>query len=162
MQAEVIRTLCRGWLNSAIHLRRIPLPHSDAPPEVYHRARMNARAQLDSLEEILGQAITLRGELRIEVGRLDDIVRDEWDNEAVRRVGAGRNAEFSSAPERAAFCNLHVRVQRNEYRAAKALLDEVSTTVDRLWLKFNGLRGTKGDMADELKYLTFESHLERT
>jgi hypothetical protein len=156
-----VRAQLDDWVARSIELRSISLPAANAGPQAFHEARVQARASLDQLEEILSQAMALRGMLRRAHQDLSDAADDAWDDISHRRNVSGRVDQYSAGRERVAECNLATRVQRAEVREIARLLDSANEALERLWLKYRGLSATKYDLVQELKYHDYETYLER-
>jgi hypothetical protein len=159
---EAILLQIRAWLQHAINLRTVEVPAANAGPQAFHEARVTTRSSLDQMEELLSQLIELEGGLRRRARELANRAEDEWDLVSQSRHRNGQVAEYSSARERAAECNLETRQYRLAARAAEELADVAKTALERLWLKYRGLQATRQDLANELRYHAFENYLERS
>lgn len=158
---EAVKAKFQDWMTQAIALRRVDLPPKNAPPQVFHEARTLVRTRMDQLEEILSDAMAMRGAIRRSARDLNDAAEDAWDDRADEARKAGRMDQYTAGRERAAYFNLDTRAQRSAARDMAQLLDVANEIVDRLWLKYNGLKATMADMTKELRYHQFESNLER-
>ncbi len=115
------------------------------------------RGHLDSLESLLDNAISLRGSTARKVRDLHDATEDAWDKKA---TGA-RKHEFEGARERYAEFNLAVLEQRQTERQMARLADLAKETEDRIRLIHRGLNDVRQDCLSAIRYLQFESSMER-
>lgn len=158
-----IRAYMDDWIRRSIEMRTLVVPGPTAPPPEVQQALIEARGRLDVLEELLSQAISLRGSTRRAEAACKDAVSDAWDAEYDRRKQAGtfRNDDYKSGREKEAEINLVIREVRLEHREMRDLLDALNECVDRLWLKFNGLRAVREELLQRMRTVIRESDTDR-
>lgn len=155
-----IREQCNSWLASAFQLRQVRNPPDTAAPAAVHQALVQARAQLDTLETVLSTALAFKAVTATNARQQEDIAEDAWDDKA----GEGRRQmrrEFEGAQERYAWWRLDTRDQRRAARQARAAADVAADTAERIRIAYRGLDGLRADLNARLKYLQWESMMER-
>jgi len=160
---RAIREYMDEWVRRSIELRPLVVPGPTAPPQDVQAALIQARGRLDVLEELISQAISLRGSTRRAEAACKDKVSDAWDAEYERRKHAGtfRNDDYKSGREKEAEINLAIREVRLEYREMRDLLESLNEVTDRLWLKFNGMRAVREELLQRMRSWVRESDTDR-
>jgi hypothetical protein len=158
-----IRTYIDTWTAKSIELRQIVVPDASAHVHTVHAALVQARGKLDALEELVSQAIALKGTTSRGERAARDAVDDAWDAEYHRRRQAGRFSEdYKSAKEKDAEINLAIREVRLNHREMTEVLSDVTECLDRLKLKYFAMRDIREELLTRAKtILPFETHLDR-
>lgn len=149
-------------LGTAAHLRAFAAPGIDAIPHRVHSALVDARARLDQLESVLGQAMDLKHASGMEALRLEQIEQDAWDERAEHYRKRGLRQDFEGAQERYATFRLQTRDERTAARHARAVADLCAICEAKVRLAYRGLDNARQDLHARLRALAFESTLERT
>lgn len=155
-----IRAQCNTWLAEAFRLRQVPNPSDTAPPAAVHRALVQARAHLDTLETYLSTALAFKAVTATNARRQEEAAEDAWDAKAGETRRQMRR-EFEGAQERYAYWRLDTREQRKAARQARAAADIAADAAERIRLAYRGLDGLRSDLGYRLRYLQWESALER-
>lgn len=158
-QLEIIREQCQDLLARAVEARAYTPPGREAGPYDLRGGLVTARGQLDRLEFLLIQAITLRDALVVRAAKLEQAADDAWDDEA--RKHRGRTPEFEGAQERYAAWRIKVRKQREEARLAREGADWAVSTERRIDRMYRGLDGSRQDIHKRIAALAYENHLDR-
>lgn len=122
---------------------------------------LDVRTRLDRLEELLGNALRLRGEVHRRHTAVRVQVDDAWDEAAVRQRASTVRDEYSSAKERTAATNLEVLDLRRAERAADADARACDEAVEQIRLRYRGLSELRQDIHTIVKARQFESTLDR-
>jgi hypothetical protein len=155
----------QGWLAEAESLRKMAkatLPAEGSAPGEYAQALLRIRAWQDRVEELLGQAESLRHASR----------RWSWDQEAAAddsfdaQVGSMKQmgqlgGDFTTGRERQAQINLLILPQLTEARSARRFHDEVDELLDRMRIIHRGMDGARQDLSTFLRWLSWEKAMER-
>lgn len=170
-KAAVISGLGKQWLAEAAGLRALryvdedgeeqqtQVPEPGAGPVAVHEVLLRARANLDRLEEIFSQAMTLASGARQAAREAADRAGDELDRKIVARSARAR--EFEGARERIAAANLDALGPRIEARTAQKLADMATDIEARIRLAYRGLDSLRADLAASLRHVSWESSLDR-
>lgn len=155
-------TVTGGIIAHATALRAFTNPPSGSAPDAVHLALVDARARLDQLEELLGQAMDARHASAMEATRLEQAAQDAWDEVADSSRKQGLRAEFEGAQERYATWRLKTRPQHLAARNARAMADIAAACEAKVRMLYRGLDGTRQDLHKRLSALAFENNLERS
>lgn len=159
---ETVIAVTGQLLGTAGHLRAFTAPGIDAIPHKVHSALVDARARLDQLEGILGQAMDLKHAAGMEARRLEQAEQDAWDEKADNARKRGLRQDFEGAQERYATWRLQTRDERLAARHARAVADLCDICEAKVRLAHRGLDNARQDLHARLRALAFESTLERT
>lgn len=158
----VLRQQCEQWVQAAMTLRYDPAywPGSQASPNDVKNALVEVRAQLDQLEAILAQAMTLKGGTASAARQAEALADAAWDDQA-RAEQRRPRPEYQGSKERYAYWNIAIRPQRGRAQAARELADYVRGVHDVIKLAHDGLNETRRDLAARLTHARWEIHLEQ-
>lgn len=157
-RAEVIRDLGNGWLAEVAELRQVQVPKPGAPPPEVYEALLTVRANLDRVETILSQAMTVRSGAELSARELADLAADKLDQQIKARSARAR--DYEAARERLAEANLDALAERHAARSAQKLADMAASIEARIRLAHRGLDGLRSDLLAALRYLPWESSLD--
>ena len=158
---QLIKDQCTAWLEEAAQLRALKTPGDGAAPVSVHAALVAARGRLDRLETLLSMAIALKSGAAIRARELAELAEDAWDEKAQTAQRRGIQREFEGAQERYALWRLATKDERKAARTARSVADIAEDTELRIRRAYYGLDGVRQDMLHRLKYLAWESTLER-
>lgn len=158
--AAVLRGKLAGWAKESAELRKFSRPPHEATMDQVHAAVVDARARLDRLEEIRTatgavKRATMGGQLAAE-----ERARDAWDACADRDKHT-QVRDYEGAEERYARWRLATIELIRAARIARTLAEQAAQVADDVTTRYFGLQGTQREMLESLKYLQWESHLER-
>lgn len=155
---ERVSELCRR----AASLRSTPfLPSPDAPPGQWDTALHTVRDHLDRIEEIYVDVLSLKSGVKLRWQALDAAAEDAWDRKADAAVTSGRRQQYQGSEERYAVWRVQTWQERRDARDAKQLYDFVADAAQRIEIGYRGLIGTRQYLISHIKYLQWESVLER-
>lgn len=155
----MIRGFGEEWLAEAAELRKVQVPPVSALPEDLRKAQVVARGNLDRLEEIYGQAMSLAAAARAKAKDLADEADDRVDKAI--RDRASRARDFEAARERIAMASLDALPERRAARAAQKMADMASEIERQVRLRYYGLSGARDDLNNRLRGFAWESNLDR-
>jgi hypothetical protein len=155
----VIRDLGNGWLAEVAELRQVKVPKPDAPPPEVYAALLTVRGNLDRVEAILSQAMTVRSGAELSARELADRAGDKLDERIKAR--AARARDYESARERLAEASLDALQERQAARSAQKIADMAASVEARVRLAHRGLDSLRSDLQTALRYLPWESSLDR-
>jgi chromosome segregation ATPase len=159
---KTIRETCASMLARASQERKFTRPHSGASPGEVHEAMLEVRTRLDSLEEMRATLLGLAAGARAEVRQAEAEVQDAWDKLADSQDGRQSiSGEFLGKEERYARWNIRVLPLRRELRRLQRVADLVAATEAQVSTYYFGLRDLQGELKATMRYLEFESVLER-
>jgi hypothetical protein len=154
-----IQALGSAWLGETEKLRAVEVPDVSAPPPEVHKALVEARGNLDRLEEILSLAMVLRSGAEARAKDLTEKADDDFDTALVARSKRAR--EFEAGRERQAQASLDTLPQRHTARSAARLSATAADIEKRVRLRYYGLVKLRDELADRLKHTSWESNLDR-
>ena len=155
----VIQELVHPWLAEVAKLRDVEVPGVSAQPPEVHKALVEARGGLDRVEEILAMAMVLRSGAEARAKELTEKADDDLDRALVARSARAR--EFEGARERLAAASLDTLAERRAARSAVRAADLATSIEKRVRLHYYGLVKLRDELADRLKHLAWETHLDR-
>lgn len=151
------------WLGEASRLRAVELPPEAAGPHAWDAALKEVRGRLDRLEAIRVNALSLRATIRAGSRQYTAAYEDAWGEAARTEATTGRGArDFEGAKERGVRLDLAVIGQKRDARQWEIAKEMADTIAEQLRLMHAGLDGTRSDIHDHLRFLTWEHSLERT
>jgi hypothetical protein len=162
---EALSAEMQRWLAEAQQLRTMvsrALPQRDAHASRFYEALHYVRAAQDRMEELLGNAITMRGGARRWARSYTDAAEDAFDarSAALRSTGRGQG-DYSTGRERQADVNLQILGSLQTARAAQRMFDEAEEILERLRLAHRGIDTVRQDLNAMLRYLNWDTHMER-
>jgi hypothetical protein len=155
-----LRTRLAELATEAAELRSFRRPPHQATMAEVHEAVLEARGRLDRLEEIristgAIKRATAGGQLAAE-----ERAKDAWDACADR--DKNRQArEYEGAEERYARWRLETLLPLQTARQARVLAEQAAQVADDVATRYFGLKDTQREMLESLKYLQWESSMER-
>jgi hypothetical protein len=150
------------WLKEAGELRVFDVPDTNAAPSEVHEAIQVLRGNLDRLEGILADVTALKIANRAAQRAREEEAQDAWDKQADIESRAAVRREFEGAEERYARWRLSTLPQLQAVRQARVLAEFSAQTEARVAIMFRGLRDVREELLVRLKYLQWESAMERT
>lgn len=122
-----------------------------------------ARGCQDRVEQILGEAESLRHMSRRWAWDLEATADDAYDAQvaANRQMGRGGEGDYRTGRERQAEINLSILTQLQAHRSARRFYDEVDELVERLRILHRGIDGTRQDLGNYLRHVQWEKSMER-
>jgi hypothetical protein len=132
------------------------------PPDVAD-ALVTVRGWLDRMESIHGTCIGLHGAAKRHSRTAAQAADDSYDVVAVRLRDAARrrDSSYSTGRERQADVNLEILEQLRQQRHAQRVEDAMYEMLERVRLAYRGADAVRQDLNGRLRYLSWESHLER-
>lgn len=161
-ELSTINAITADLLNKAAGLRIVPQPYERSLPHVVHDTLVKVRANLDSLEGVLSQAMDLKVAAEIDARRQEQAAEDAWDDKADSARRQGLRDQYEGAQERYATWRLQTRKERAVARHAREVADIAAACEAQVRLAYRGLDATRLDLHQRLRALAFESTLERT
>jgi hypothetical protein len=162
-EADDVRAWLRAAVSEATELRTgASLPVPGAGLSEIAAGLLATRQRLDRVEELLAQALRVRGRIARHSLTMTAVADDAWDM-AVRQIATApsiRGPEFQGPRERYAEANLLILEHRRAARAADGLLSEASEAHDVLRLLHRGLDGLRQDHVTLLRAIQFATSLE--
>jgi hypothetical protein len=158
-RADVIRDLGNQWLAEIAELRKVKVPKPEDGPVRFGETLLEARGNLDRVEEILSQASATASAARIRARELAEKADDDLDTHI--RSRASRARDFEAAGERLASARLDNLPKRAEARSAAKVADMAANVEARIRLAHRGLDGLRQDLAAVLRHVSWESSLDR-
>lgn len=162
---DTARAGLQQWAYQVIALRRQvadAFPPAGAPAGRVYEALVTTRAALDQTEEILRNAVGYRGGVRRWAQDAEFEEADEFDRRSAAQRRSGREAgNYTTGREREADIRLQMLPQVRENRARTRLRDECEELLEAIRIAHRGIDGARQDLVAVLRYLQFESHLER-
>jgi hypothetical protein len=138
-------------------------PAADAAPPQIADALTVVRGLLDRMEEIYSRLTGMHGSARRSARQLSQALDDAADPVycRLRDEAARRGGNYSTGRERAADVNLETLEQRRAHRQAEILEDVSGEILERARLAYRGADGARQDLNTRLRFLQWESNLER-
>jgi hypothetical protein len=158
-RADVIRDLGNGWLAEIAELRKVDVPGLDDGPVRFGEVLLEARGNLDRVEEILSQASAMASAARIHARETAEKADDDLDKAIAARMKRAR--DFEGARERLADASLTVLGPRREARSAQKVADMAASVEARIRLAHRGLDGLRQDLAAVLRHVSWENSMDR-
>jgi hypothetical protein len=158
-RADVIRDLGNGWLAEVAELRRVKVPGLDDGPARFGEVLLEARANLDRVEEILSQASAMASAAKIRARELAELADDELDRAIAKRSKRAR--DFEGARERLADAGLTALGPRQEARSAQKVADMAVSVEARIRLAHRGLDSLRSDLSTALRHVSWEANNDR-
>lgn len=150
------------YVSEARKLRlEVALPGAHAGGVQLLECLLDVRSRLDRMEELLGNALRLRGSAVRRHAAVRAEAEDAWDQAAYRARSTGVRDEYSSAKERTAATNLEVLDLRRAERAADADARACDAAVEQIRLSYRGLSDVRQDVHLVVRARQFESTLDR-
>lgn len=159
---QVVTEYGQAVLPQAVAARIFEVPPRTAAPEEFRDALLRCRAQLDRLEELLGGAQALAGEVRRTAAEMEQAAELAWDT-VVDGIPPGHRLrqEYTSAKERQSYANLQALPARRRARQWAKAADLAKDLAERIRLMHRGLDGTRQDLHRVLGHFTLERSLDR-
>lgn len=158
---ELARNQSQLLLDAASGMRHIEVPGITLGAHHVHAALVQARAQLDRLEEIWLSVLAFRDNAQLEARQLERDADDAWDDLADKARSSGSRYEYEGAQERYATWRVKVRAQREAARVTRDVADIFAAAERAVALMYKGLDSTRLDMHRRLSALAFEDSLSR-
>jgi hypothetical protein len=158
-RADAIRDLGNEWLTEVAELRKVEVPKPEDGPVKFGETLLEARGNLDRVEEILSLATAMSSGARIWARELIEKADDDLDMHI--RARSARARDFEGAAERLASARLDNLPKRREARTAQKVADMAANVEARIRLAHRGLDGLRQDLAAALRHVSWESSLDR-
>jgi len=157
----VAQATCDDLVTRMAPLRDIVRPPADAPPHEVYGVLVDVRARLDLAETLLTESqrfrIGSRSRAAMRKGEADDAYTEamaKLAQQAVRR-------QYEGVEDRRAQANFQTLPLRRKARTAQRVADIADDCYERVRTLYFSLRDLRQELLDSLRYLEWESHLER-
>jgi hypothetical protein len=158
-RADAIRDLGNEWLTEVAELRKVKAPGLDDGPGKFGETLLEARGNLDRVEEILSLATAMSSGARIWARELTEKADDDLDSHIKAR--ASRARDFEAARERLAMASLDNLEKRREARSAQKVADMAASVEARIRLAHRGLDSLRSDLSTVLRHVSWEANNDR-
>lgn len=160
-RADVIRDIGNEWLAEVAELRKVEVPDVSAQPPDLRKVLVEARGNLDRLEEIYALAMAMSSAAKIRARELAEAADDALDKAIRERTKRVR--DFEAARERIADAKLDDKVfpKLAAARQGQKLADLAADIEKRIRLHYYGLSGARDDLINRLRGVSWESNLDR-
>lgn len=156
-----IRAQVTAWLTELAELRSYKRPQHEAPPADVHAALILVRGRLDRMEAIAASLASARSAAQSRARALQEAASDAWDALADKEAKSGTRREWEGKEERYARWRVATFDQIRAARQAVLLADFMTDADVRASRALRGLQQVRDELRDTLRYLPWESSLER-
>lgn len=158
---DVVRGRLTALVRQAYELRSFKRPPADAAPAVVHEALVRLRTDLDVLENCMIQVSLIRQATESEQKAAEEEAQDAWDRQADAEYRRGVRRDFEGAEERYARWRLATFEQQRVARQSRARADLARQSEIAVRTVYRGMNGIREELLASLRYLQWESAMER-
>lgn len=152
--AAVLAAEAKGWLTEVQQLRKaVRNPPVAAGPDALYQVLVQARGNMDRIEELLAMALSFKGAAEVKARELEQAAEDAWEDTASRERRTPRR-DFEGSRERYAYWNIAIRDHVFRARRARKLADIAADTERCIALHYYGLDKARQDLARRLSALS--------
>jgi hypothetical protein len=152
---------CTALASQMAELRQFHRPPAGAPPVEVYEALIDVRGRLDQAEELLTESARFKAGMRSRARKLDGDADDAFASVMARLGKQSMRREFEGVQDRVSQARLETLEQRRQARIAMRIADIAEDCYDRVRTMYFSLRDVRGELVESLRYLEWESHLER-
>jgi hypothetical protein len=158
---EAVAASCGELVEKIGMLRAVGLPPADADPTAVHAALLDVRARLDLAEPLRAEMIRRRRMAARVAARRGEEADDAYDAALVKTSGQAMRREYESVRDREVVARTQGSPARRAARQAEAALAVVKEAEELVNLAYFGLLNVREELLARLRYLPWETNLER-
>jgi hypothetical protein len=155
------RATCVHLLERMEPLRRVERPSAYAPPTDVHEALIDVRGRLDLAEQVLIDVGTFRAEVRSRAALLEGEADEAYFTAMTELAKSSRRLEFEGVQDRICAAKLAALPKTHRARTARRVADIADSCYERVRTMYFSLRDLRGELLSSLRYLEWESNMER-
>jgi hypothetical protein len=155
------RVICDDLLTRMSPLRQVERPGAFAPPVDVHEALIDVRARLDLAERVLVDTGRFRSEVRSRAAELEGEADEVYATAMAQLSTSAMRREFEGVQDRICQAKLTALAMTRRARTARRVADIADSCYEQVRAMYFSLRDLRGELMESLRYLEWESNLER-